>query len=361
MPSAIPAPTDRRARFLPDFCSAPAIAEILVIAELVAMVLTLSRGLNPGADVLRDFIAISLFMLWLAFAAAAVLCAAGRRLAHLSAARAYLACYGLLLATTAIISGIGAWADRELQFGMLAADPAGVDMLMFVARNLIISAIVSAVALRYFHVQYQWRRQVRREAGARIEALQARIRPHFLFNSLNTIAALIPVAPNAAEQAVEDLSDLFRASLDDAAVLVPLDEEIALARLYQRLEEKRLGERLDVDWQIALPEIPVRLPRLTLQPLLENAIHHGIERLREGGTVRISGETTNDGYRLTVTNPVADGTTESRGFHIALENTRERLALALGKRALLATRRNAGYFEAEVILPQDADHARTDR
>ncbi|HEX7047400.1 MAG TPA: histidine kinase [Gammaproteobacteria bacterium] len=353
--------TERRARFLPDFCSAPAVAEILVIAELVAMILTMSRGLSPGMNVLQDFIAISLFMLWLAFSAAAVLCVAGRRLAHLPATRAYLVCYGLLLVTTAIISGIGAWVDREMEFGILAANPTIANMLMFTTRNLIISAIVSAVALRYFHVQYQWRSQVRREAGARIEALQARIRPHFLFNSMNTIAALIPVAPDAAEQAVEDLSDLFRASLDDAAMLVPLDEEITLAKLYQRLEEKRLGERLNVDWQITPPATPVRLPRLTLQPLLENAIHHGIERLQEGGTVTISGTMTNGVYQLVITNPVPPGTTERRGFHIALENTRERLALALGARAVLATQRNAGYFEAVMTLPQDVENARTDR
>src|SRR5690606_1093766 len=205
-----------------------------------------------------------------------------------------------------------------------------------------------------------WRSQVRRRASARIEALQARIRPHFLFNSLNTIAALIPVMPAAAEQAVEDLSDLFRASLDDA-VPVPLDEEIALAKLYQRLEEKRLGERLAVDWQISMPAAPVHLPRLTLQPLLENAIHHGIERLREGGTVTVAGAAANGVYRLVITNPAPAGAAESRRFRVALENTRGRLALGLGREATLATRRNAGYFEAEVLLPMEPDHARTDR
>lgn len=353
MPNPSP-PAERRAHFLPDFCSAPAIAEILVIAELVAMVLTMARGVGPGVNVLQDFIGISLFMLWLAFASAAVLCIAGRRLEHLPAIRAYLVCYVLLLLTTAVISAAGAWIDREAGLGMIRQDA----WLAFVSVNLSISAIVSAVALRYFHVQYQWRRQVRREAGARIEALQARIRPHFLFNSMNTIAALIPAAPEAAEQAVEDLSDLFRASLDDTA-LVALNEEVALARLYQRLEEKRLGDRLQVDWQIAPGN--VRLPRLTLQPLLENAIHHGIEKLPQGGCVTVLGEVRDGRYRLLITNPVPAGATERHGFKIALENTRERLALALGARATLATRREAGYFETEVLLPLEPDHARTDR
>ena len=356
MTHAHTAPTDRRAHYLPDFCTAPAVAEILVIAELVAMVLTMARGLGPGSNVLQDFIGISLFMLWLAFAAAAVLCIAGRRLEHLPATQAYLACYLLLLLTTVLISIAGAWVDHAAGLGLVGTRGA----LAFVARNLSISAIISAVALRYFHVQYQWRKQVRREAGARIEALQARIRPHFLFNSMNTIAALIPAAPEAAEQAVEDLADLFRASLDDA-VLVSLDEEITLARLYQRLEEKRLGERLRVDWQVTVPAMNVRLPRLTLQPLLENAVHHGIERLPGGGTVRIHGAVEGELYRLVVTNPVPADARESRGFHIALKNTRERLALVLGEHATLATRRDAGYFEAEIILPLDDGNARTDR
>lgn len=344
-------------RFLPDFCNARAVIEILIIAELVAMVLTMARGLMPAANVLQDFLAISLFMLWLALASAAVLCGAGRWFSHVAARQAYLICYGLLLVTTVIISIGGIWLDRWAGLNAIAPDRA----LAFVARNLSISAIVSAVALRYFHVQYQWRHQVQRESSARIEALQARMRPHFLFNSMNTIAALIPVAPREAEQAVEDLSDLFRASLGEASALVLLDEEIELARLYERLEKKRMGDRLRVDWQVEIPGKHIRLPRLTLQPLLENAIHHGIERLAEGGTVTISSERDDDVYRLRVTNPIPEGVSESRGFRIALDNTRERLSLALGARAALATRRHEDYFEAVISLPMEVNDAHTDR
>lgn len=334
------------ARFLPDFCSARAVAEILVIAELVAMVLTMAGGLAANADVLRDFMAISLFMLWLALTATAVLCAASRRFLHLEARQAFLVCYLLLLLATLAVSGAAVLLDGTLQLGFIPQQKAWA----FVGRNLCISALVSAVVLRYFHVQYQWRRQVQRETNLRIEALQARIRPHFLFNSLNTIVALIPAAPDAAEQAVEDLSDLFRASLGDANTLVSLDEEVALARLYQRLEEKRLGERLRVEWTLADPGT-LQLPRLTLQPLLENAIHHGIEKLADGGTVTVTGERADGSYRLVIRNPLASGTMESGGFRIALDNTRQRLSLALGHRATLATRRMEGYFEAELRLP----------
>src|SRR5262249_543197 len=125
----------------------------------------------------------------------------------------------------------------------------------FVLRNLLICGIVSALMLRYFYVLHQWRSNVRREASTRFEVLQARIRPHFLFNSMNTIAGLIRGRPELAERAVEDLSDLFRASLADASARIPLSEELAVTRQYADIEALRLGERLKVDWQMdAVPQ-----------------------------------------------------------------------------------------------------------
>ena len=336
------------ARFLPDFCSAPAVIEILVIAEVTAMILTMARGLLPGTNVLQEFIGISLFMLWLALAAAAVLCLARRFLAGTPARRAYLACYVLLLLTTLAISALALLLDEWLRLGMVSDSLA----VSFLSRNLLISSIVSALALRYFHVQYQWKRQVERQAHARIEALQARIRPHFLFNSLNTIASMIGYRPAVAEQAVEDLSDLFRASLAEARKLVSVAEEIELARLYVRLEALRLEERLAVEWDIdALPD-DIRMPRLTLQPLLENAIHHGIEPAPEGGRITVHGECDATTCTITIRNPLAAQAPRRTGFHIALENTRERLLLALGNRARLETHELDGEFEARLVLPR---------
>jgi hypothetical protein len=116
--------------------------------------------------------------------------------------------------------------------------------LEFLAKNLAITAIVAAVALRYFYVQHQWRSRVQSEAKARIQALQSRIRPHFLFNSMNTIASLTRTSPELAEQVTEDLADLFRASLGDASVPVTLEREIEVCRQYLRIEEQRLGARV---------------------------------------------------------------------------------------------------------------------
>jgi two-component system, LytTR family, sensor histidine kinase AlgZ len=143
--------------------------------------------------------------------------------------------------------------------------------------------------LRYFWVAAQWRRNVEAEARSRIRALQARIRPHFLFNSMNTIAALTRSDPARAEEAVEDLADLFRASLSDATSTVTLKEELELSRIYQRIEQHRLGDRLAVEWRIKALPLRARIPALSVQPLLENAIYHGIEQLAGGGTVVVEG------------------------------------------------------------------------
>lgn len=141
---------------------------------------------------------------------------------------------------------------------------------------------MSGLLLRYFYLQSQWRRQEQAELRARIESLQARIRPHFLFNSLNSIAALVASDPVKAEQAVLDLSDLFRASLARPGTLVAWRDELELSRRYLSIEQYRLGDRLQMDWQVDGVPDDLPIPQLTLQPLLENALVYGIQPRIEG-------------------------------------------------------------------------------
>ncbi|MCB1575667.1 MAG: histidine kinase, partial [Xanthomonadales bacterium] len=166
--------------------------------------------------------------------------------------------------------------------------------LEFVLRNMAISGIVGALALRYFFVQHQYRARVESETDARIQALQSRIRPHFLFNSMNTIASLTRSDPRLAEQVTEDLAALFRVSLSDARVPVTLAEEVELATQYLRIEQQRLGERLRID--VDMRDLPqsARLPALIIQPLVENAVYHGIEPSTEPGLVEVHGRLTDD-------------------------------------------------------------------
>jgi len=182
--------------------------------------------------------------------------------------------------------------------------------------------------------------------------LQARIRPHFLFNSMNTIASLTRSNPAAAEQAVEDLADLFRVSLTDARQRISLAEELEIAHVYERMERQRLGERLQVDWQLGALPTDAMLPSLTVQPLLENAIYHGIERLPDPGAVEISGRRDGDQLYISISNPTpAGGGPERTGNQMAILNIRERLALAFGSDAGLEIEASPGRFCATLAFP----------
>ena len=142
-------------------------------------------------------------------------------------------------------------------------------------------------------------------------ALTARIRPHFLFNSLNAVLSLIRVDPRRAETALEELADLFRALLRDPRELVPLADEIALCRQYLDIEKLRLGERLQVDWSFDGVPVDLRIPPLMLQPLLENAVCHGIEPLDEGGVITVTFHTGKDELAIEITNPSRANCTSS--------------------------------------------------
>ena len=227
------------------------------------------------------------------------------------------------------------------------------DHAWFLLRNLAVGFIVSALALRYFYVSAEWKRTIEREALARIRALQARIRPHFLFNSMNTIAALTRSNPERAEQAVEDLADLFRVSLSDASVRISLKEELDIARTHQRIEQLRLAERLTVKWDVDALPMRMQVPGLIVQPLLENAVYHGIEMLPSGGTVSIVGKVAGSEVHIEVRNPIPPpaGYSEREGNRMALENIRERLELAWPGRARIETAQNGGEFCARLVIP----------
>ncbi|MGB9429262.1 MAG: histidine kinase [Gammaproteobacteria bacterium] len=341
--------------FLPDFCSAPVVLVVILIAELTAFVLVIARHLPGEGEVLwLDLARISLFLQWIGLTSAGVLCAARKPLARMPLRHAAAASFVLLLVTTGVLSEIAYQLSRYTGVGQgfLPDNHGG-----FLLRNLIICAIVSVLVLRYFYVQYQWKRNVQREARARIEVLQSRIRPHFLFNSMNTIAALIHSTPDMAERTIEDLSDLFRASLKQTSPMVTLSNEVAITRQYQRIEELRLGERLKVNWQIDALPMDTYVPQLILQPLLENAIYHGIEVQPNGGTVEVHGACDANTLSIEISNPLPpEGTSRRRGNQMALDNVRQRLVLAWPDRATLDIKTDDGLYRVKLSFPYE-DHA----
>jgi two-component system sensor histidine kinase AlgZ len=355
--------------YLPDFCAARNVLVVVVVAELVAVVLAIARvGLHP--QFLPDLARTSLFLLWIALGSAAALCWLRPRLAALGIERGSVATLGVLLVVTGLVSEAAWWAAAR---GYAAvADPAGFaarSHVAFTLGNLAICAIVGAIGLRYFYVAHQWRRNVEGEARARVDALQARIRPHFLYNSMNTIAALTRTDPAQAETAVEDLADLFRASLAETRHEVAIEDELEIARTYQRMEQLRLGPRLRVEWRLDGVPHGALVPSLIVQPLLENAIYHGIERLPGGGTVSVEGRVLDGRLELVVANPrVPEAALPGRtGNRVALANIRERLELAYpGAASLSAAIETGEHGERYVVrvrfplreMPADRPSAR---
>ena len=347
--------------FLPDFCEARAVLAIVLIAALLGFVLALALARHSGHGTFWfDLARTTAFLLWAGLLCAAVLCRSRAWLAGKSLRASIAWSLALMVGTVAVLSE-AVYLLGRLWTARLGAPSAILpdSHWPFVLPNVLIAAVVGALALRYFYVSQQWRRSVELEARARIHALQARIRPHFLFNSMNTIASLTRSNPAQAEEAIEDLSDLFRVSLSDARAQITLQEEIEIARTYQRIEQLRLGDRLQVRWDVG--DLPPRcmVPSLLLQPLLENAVGHGIEPLPQGGIVEVRGRLDDGVVTLEVTNPKPSGTPPPlrRGHRMALDNIRQRLDLAFPGRATVEVDVAESRYTVRLRFPRAEDES----
>jgi len=321
---------------------------VIILAELLAIILTLAQ---PPANTvpLYDLAVYSLFSQWVALSCVAVLCLCRRWLDRLSDLWLATVSYLLTLLVSLIITELAWWL-----FGARYIDEmtTTTNHGQFLGQCLGISAITWALALRYFYIQHQWGRRIKSESAARFQALQSRIRPHFLFNCMNTIASLTRRQPALAEEVIEDLSDLFRASLSEERVVSALAEEIELCQRYLRIEQHRLGDRLRVDWQLLdLPQ-QAHIPVLILQPLVENAIYHGIELLPQGGKITIAGERQDDYIEIRITNPVPDRSGGGQpGHQLAQQNVRERLTTLYQQSGLLRTECVDQQYQAVIRIP----------
>jgi two-component system, LytTR family, sensor histidine kinase AlgZ len=336
-PHAGDSPNGNSPSFLPDFCNSRTALAIILIVELVAIVIALGNS-STLSNFWTELAAASMFLLWVGLGCAMALCRVRPHIESKTTQLVATLSLSLIVAVVVIVS------ECTFQLGQYFSGGIPTQLyfpdrhLEFVLRNAIIGLIVGGLALRYFYVANEWRRSIELEAQARVHALHARIRPHFLFNSMNTIAALTRRDPRKAEEAVQDLADLFRANLNDARKNISLEEEIEVAQVYQRIETLRLGERLNVTWRLDNVPLDAQVPSLLLQPLLENAIYHGIERLPAGGEVTIDGDYRDGMIELRVANPtisrtIALSTTGAhrlvhRGHKLALDNIRQRLQLA---------------------------------
>lgn len=315
------------AALLPDFCNNQTVLTAMLIGELLAFVLTASTG-HWNLDTLTYLAYASFFIQWIALSDIALLCWGKPWFARFAPIPMMGLIYVALQLVTLIISELG---YQIVKYSDIGIEWTPAFHLRLLGSNLLISAIISAVAMRYFYLQHQNVQRLKAETQAKIEALQARIRPHFLFNSMNTIANLIHADPDRAEDAVLDLSELFRSSLGKHD-FVSLQEEIRISQRYTNIESLRLRERLQIHWSVPSILPNLQMPALMLQPLVENAIYHGIEPLPEGGSIHVGIEVDDEHVAITVRNPVPENIPETRrrGNSIALNNIRQRLALAYG-------------------------------
>ncbi len=341
-------PTESQA-YLPDFCAAGTVLIVVLIAELVAIVLTLAAFDTPE-QFLSDLWKVSFFVLWFAVLSSALMCQLREKLEGSGETRAFVLSFAILLAMCLLLAEF-AWqlAQRFDYLYLIEDSHAG-----YIFRTFSTGTIVIALAMRYLYVSSEWRRSIVLEAQARISALQALIRPHFLFNTLNTIASLARSDPRQAEEAVEDLSDLMRANLGSSNDRASLKQELEIAAIYQRIEKLRLGDRLTIRWDVA--ELPMRalIPSFTIQPLLENAIYHGIELLQDGGEVVVTGQRDGDFLTIRITNPVApDADRKKGGNKMAMSNIRQRFELAYGSRATVDVDDQDDSFSVFLRFPAD--------
>lgn len=270
-----------------------------------------------------------------------------------------------LLAIVLALVGLAPWL-KTLEYRTGVAVVVGISVATAVGLELFVAnlqpgllgsllriSLVTAALTMCLVVYFNWRHRVLSPAliEARLLALQSRIRPHFLFNSLNAAVSVVRSDPRLAERVLLDLCDLFRALLADGRSLVPLADEIRLAKAYLEVEALRLGERLAVVWRMDSAPENVLVPVLMLQPLLENAVYHGIELRPDGGTITVQIDVRRGRMGIEVRNPVCNERPVPVGNRMALANIRERLALHFDADAVLKTDVRDGEFVVRVELP----------
>ena len=253
------------------------------------------------------------------------------------------------------------WAGCALVVAVVLAFSAATQMALGqvseggLARALVLAALAAALVLAYLRLHTKAYSPALAEA--RLQALQARIRPHFLFNSLNAVLALIRRDPKRAERTLEDLADLFRALMSDGRNLVRLADEIHLIERYAAIEQLRLGERLRMSWDLDSAPMDAMLPALVLQPLLENAVFHGVEPGTATGEVLVRIERRGDRVLARIENPFVEEQQRRQGNRMALDNIRERLALFFDAEARIETSATRERYRVEIEMPYRPERA----
>lgn len=328
------------------------LVELCIAGNILAILLALAEAHSWQALSGTQVLLFMLYINWVLLCFTAIVERLQPRLEHWGLTSMLLLGFVILqsiIFCTSLILNIFVFFGQNFSFKGLDLSSA----LHGVVLHLSYGGLLGAFCFRYLYIREQWMRQQHSELNARIQAMQARIHPHFLFNSLNSAISLIVVDPDKAEQMLLDLSRLFRASFQELK-LVKLQDEIELCQRYLAIEQIRLGNRLQVEWKFVHPELfsQVQIPLLTLQPLLENSIFHGVEKTLSTSIVSVLVEITQHQVNIVITNPYTQDKINLRQGHgIAIDNVKQRLMAYYGRAVIFRTFAGDGMYTTVVQYP----------
>lgn len=320
---------------LPNFCNLGVMLRSLLIVNLFLLAAAVLRTATL-ADLWAEFLLVAAFCEPALILSIVLLCAARRPLHAIG----YLPALAAIAAFELALAWLGWRAASSLV--------PEARMLPF-AHIAFLALFVTGCVIAYFDLRA--RALAPAIAEARIQALQARIRPHFLYNSINAVLSLIRSEPRRAEQALEDMADLFRVLMADNRTLAPIASEVELARQYLAIETLRLGDRLRITWRIDDMPADALVPPLLLQPLVENAVYHGIEPSPDGGEIAIDIGRSGPQVHLMLTNPLPAASRQAPGNRMAIANIRERLQLHFDAEASMHSEALDGHYRVTIRIP----------
>ncbi|MCY4044117.1 MAG: histidine kinase [Cellvibrionales bacterium] len=331
------------ADILPDLSTHQALMVLMALAQIVVV---MDRLLSDGPIIDWEALGLTtLYVQWQALSSALVLSLIRPILAKFNEFLALWVAFGFLVAWALLISVV----VQFLSIWWLVSDNSVMDW-QFVQKNTLLSAILIGIALHYMYLQRRLIIQHKAEVDARLLALQSKMKPHFLFNSLNSVAQLIYQKPQQAEDMLVDLSQLLRASLGNDSADSSIEEEWALCEHYLSIEKHRLEKRLDWSFDFSNCNLALPMLRLSLQPLIENAVYHGIQMLAEGGEIKVKGVSFGTKVTIVVENSVkASQEKTHKGQQMALKNLQQRLARRFGGYSSLSEAHLGRWYQVTLV------------
>ncbi len=321
---------------LPDFCNLGVMLRILILANVMGLAAALVRSARL-ADLFGEVQQVSLIMQPALLLSLIALCLFKKPLRRLS----YI--WGIVLVLSVAVGSV------TLVHQFIAGRIFLAEGLGQLNRYWLLALLMAGALLAYFNMRSRILSPAIGEA--RLQALQARIRPHFLFNSINAVMSLVRTEPQRAERALQDMADLFRVLMRENRELVRLEDEVNLCWQYLELETLRLGERLQIAWHIDKMPKDAMVPPLILQPILENAVYHGIEPSSGTGEISVNIFHSRDQVQLVIKNPYLQQGSHHAGNKMAMQNIRERLSLHFDVEARLKCEVQGGFYLVQITLP----------